>query len=256
MLAADPEHTCVLTDFDGTLAPIVGDPEDAAPVPGVVEVLHALARRFRTVAVVSGRPASFLVPRLGIGDGRSGLRAVGSYGAEQVDADGTVHSRLASPEEHEAVELAAAALEAGAGPGVEVERKRWSVAVHWRAAPSLAPASEELAARTARRFGLAVHPARMAAELMVPGAPDKGSAVAALALGASAACFLGDDSGDLPAFAALEEMRQGGRARTVSVAVASDESPRGLVEAADLVLDGPAQAAAFLATLAALAGAS
>ena len=53
----DPTGTGVFTDFDGTLAPIVDDPAEARPLPGVVDALAALAGRDGRVVVISGRPA-------------------------------------------------------------------------------------------------------------------------------------------------------------------------------------------------------
>ena len=47
-------------DFDGTLAPIVARPEDAAMVPGAGEVLASLVTRYAVVAVISGRPVDQL----------------------------------------------------------------------------------------------------------------------------------------------------------------------------------------------------
>ncbi|MDA8290827.1 MAG: trehalose-phosphatase [Actinomycetota bacterium] len=240
----------MVTDFDGTIAPIVGDPGAARPLPGALDALHDLAHRYATVAVVSGRPASFLVQVLGIGDGRSALVAYGSYGAERIDPDGSVTAPAPDAGAEAAVARAADDLEARSGPGVEVERKRWSVAVHWRNAPRLAAASAGIASHVATSAGLDLREARMAVELVLPGAPDKGSAVGALCEGAHAACYLGDDSGDLPAFAALAALRRDRCAYTASIAVASDEVPERLVAAADLLLDGPGAAVAFLAALA------
>src|SRR5438128_1796911 len=67
---AEPARAAILTDFDGTLAPIVDDPLAARPLPGAVDVLHRLAERFGVVGVVSGRPLDFLVGHLGddVGD--------------------------------------------------------------------------------------------------------------------------------------------------------------------------------------------
>lgn len=42
-------------DFDGTLAPIVDDPEQARPLPGMVDLLGPLAARFAAVALLCGR---------------------------------------------------------------------------------------------------------------------------------------------------------------------------------------------------------
>jgi trehalose 6-phosphate phosphatase len=80
-------------------------------------------------------------------------------------------------------------------------------------------------------------------------ATDKGTIVARAAAGLAAACFLGDDVGDLPAFAALDRLAGAGTA-TVKVAVRSVESPPALLDQADLVVDGPAGALAVLEHLA------
>jgi trehalose 6-phosphate phosphatase len=47
-------------DFDGTLAPVVENPDNARPLPGLLELLATLAARFAAVALVSGRPAAYL----------------------------------------------------------------------------------------------------------------------------------------------------------------------------------------------------
>ena len=54
----------IATDFDGTLAPLVPDPEDSRPVAGAVDALAALAGRGAQVAVVTGRAADTVL-RLG-----------------------------------------------------------------------------------------------------------------------------------------------------------------------------------------------
>jgi trehalose-phosphatase len=78
-LRAQPGSTAVLVDFDGTLAPIVRDREAAVPLPGMVEALTALCDDYALVAVVSGRPVSYLQRHLP-GD----LVMVGLYGLERV----------------------------------------------------------------------------------------------------------------------------------------------------------------------------
>jgi trehalose 6-phosphate phosphatase len=59
-LASRAADLALCLDFDGTLAPIVDDPDQARPLPGVVDLLGALAGRFAAVALVSGRPAAYL----------------------------------------------------------------------------------------------------------------------------------------------------------------------------------------------------
>jgi trehalose 6-phosphate phosphatase len=94
----------------------------------------------------------------------------------------------------------------------------------------------------------------MAVELRAPVAIDKGSTVERLAGGGGAACFLGDDAGDLAAFAALDRLAATGLV-TVKVAVADEESPPALVADADVVVRGPHRAIELLGRLADAAGA-
>jgi Trehalose-phosphatase len=51
-LAAQAQTAAVCLDFDGTLAPIVDDPNEARPLTGAVELLDHLAARFAAVALV------------------------------------------------------------------------------------------------------------------------------------------------------------------------------------------------------------
>jgi len=94
----------------------------------------------------------------------------------------------------------------------------------------------------------------MAIELRPPVDLDKGRVVERLAQRCTAACFVGDDSGDLVAFEALDRLAAQGM-RTVRVAVAAEESPPELRASADLVLAGPVEALAVLRELAVAAGA-
>jgi hypothetical protein len=64
------------------------------------------------------------------------------------------------------------------------------------------------------------------------------------------AAFLGDDSGDVLAFLALDRLRDSSGLRPLKIAVDSAEAPRELIEEADLVLEGPPAAASFLEKLA------
>src|SRR6185312_10732075 len=56
-IVAAPERALVALDYDGVLAPIVDDPDQAVPAPGAIETLRRLAGRVGTLAVVTGRPA-------------------------------------------------------------------------------------------------------------------------------------------------------------------------------------------------------
>lgn len=233
-LRADPDGTGIFSDFDGTLAPIVEDPAAARALPGVVDVLGDLARRYGKVGVISGRPAAFLQAALG---GR-GLFLSGLYGLEIVAGDDEIQVVPEADGWRAVVEEVAAAGEAGLPAGVSVERKGLAVTVHYRTDPTLQGVAEAWVAERAGATGLVAHPARMSYELRPPVQRDKGSVLAEAAEGRRQVCFLGDDRGDLSAFDALDRLAAGG-ATVVRVGVRSPEAPEELLARADLVVDGP-----------------
>jgi trehalose 6-phosphate phosphatase len=88
--------------------------------------------------------------------------------------------------------------------------------------------------------GLDLIEGKMVIELVPRGRPMKGDAVEGLAgrneLGA--VLFAGDDRADVDAFVALDRLQRRG-VMTLRVAVRGDETPSELVDAADVVVDGP-----------------
>lgn len=241
-LRRDPSTTAVLCDFDGTLSSIVLDPGAARPVAGAVEALTALAARYRVVAVISGRPVSFLREVL-----PEAVELVGLYGLEWLRDGEPVDHPDAVPWRPVVERATVAAVDELPGD-VLVEPKGLSVTLHYRTAPHRAEEIERWAAARAAIDGLVVHPAKMSVELHPPLAVDKGTTVRALAAGMRAVGFVGDDVGDLPAYAALADLRQAGVA-TASIAVRSADAPAEVLEAADVVVDGPAGAVEVLRSL-------
>ncbi len=256
-LLVDPSTTAVITDFDGTLAPIVADPYSARPSDAAVDVLVSLSAAFGVVAVVSGRPVAFLEERLVVSglDRRSRpIRFVGLYGLEWSWGDGRV---TAAPEAERWRPVVADATErfrAAAPPGVLVEPKGLTVTLHWRAAPDAEEWVRIQVAAEEDRSGLRAHPGRLSTELRPPLAVDKGSVVRQVVVGCGAACFLGDDIGDLPAFAALRSLAADSGIAAVSIAVVDAESAEEVAEAADVQLSGPDEAVRVLRWLARSAG--
>ncbi|MFF9865372.1 trehalose-phosphatase [Streptomyces sp. NPDC013953] len=253
---AHPERAVVGLDFDGTLAEIVDDPEQARAHRGAVAALAALAPRVASIAVITGRPAGVAV-RYGGFAGVPGLEhlvVLGHYGAERWDAvTGTVR---AAPE-HPGVAAVRAELpgvldRAGAWPGTWIEEKGRAVAVHTRRAEDPQAAFDALRAPLAdlaTRHGLVLEPGRMVLELRPPGI-DKGVALTdhVRETGAGTVVYAGDDLGDLPAFAAVDKLRSDGTPGLL-ICSASAEVPD-LATRADLALPGPAAVVDFLARLA------
>lgn len=244
-LVQHPDRSAVITDFDGTLAPIVSDPATARPVDGAIEVLARLAKRFAVVAVISGRPASFLVDRMASApgasppDGLSSVRLVGLYGLEQAGGGGAVTVEPGAERWRAVVGEAVERLRAVAPPGVEVEPKGLATTVHWRRAPEAADRMLAVVEAEASHTGLRSHRGRMSIELRPPTDTDKGSVVRALATGCAAAGYFGDDLADLPAFAALSDLARTGGLATASIAAVDDESAAEVAGAADVAVAGP-----------------
>ncbi|KMO98451.1 trehalose-phosphatase [Streptomyces roseus] len=251
-----PRRSVVALDFDGTLAEIVPDPDQARAHPGAVPALSALAPEVASVAVITGRPAAVAVRYGGFAgvEGLEHLVVLGHYGAERWDAvTGIVHA----PAEHPGVAAVRAELPGfldsiGAWRGTWIEEKGRALAVHTRRAadPDAAFAAlREPLAELAARHGLMVEPGRAVLELRPPGM-DKGVALTEYLAetGAEAVLYAGDDLGDLAAYAAVEKLRTDGMPGLL-VASGSAEVPE-LASRADLVLNGPADVVAFLAALA------
>lgn len=245
-LATDPATSGLFLDFDGTLTPIVDDPTSSKLPQRLREVLGDLAQRLGCVAVVSGRPATFLLDRLRV----PGVRMLGLYGLEE-GRDGEIDVRPEAAEWQSAVDVARDRLRTAVEgmDGVVLEDKGLSVAVHWRNAPDRTAAGEAvstLVEEVAADTGLGREPGKLVEELRPPVAWDKGSAVRALTeeLALSEPVYVGDDLGDLTAFAAVREL--GGRAVAVDHGA---ETPSRLLEAADVVLPGNDAVADWLTEL-------
>jgi trehalose 6-phosphate phosphatase len=210
------------------------------------------------VAVVSGRPASFLVAHL-VPTGHQSVaevsgsikkggtvRFVGLYGLEWSGTDGSITLEPGADRWRQTVDDVAGRLRTAAPPGVVVESKGLAVTVHWRQAPKAEPWAADAVDSESRRSGLRAHPGRLSVELRPPLDIDKGSTTRRLVDGCSAACYLGDDLGDLPAFAALADLAAERGMATASVAVVDGESDPAVAAAADVVVSGPGEAVALL----------
>lgn len=245
-MARHAGEAALFLDFDGTLAPIVADPADAAALPGAPEVLGRLCQRFGLVAVVSGRPIEFLLAQLGT---VPRLHLAGLYGLQERLADGrTEVDRQVAPWLPVVAAVTRRAL-MEAPQGIGVEPKGLTVTLHWRTRPDLSTWAQDFAQREAAATGLVVQPGRMAAELRPPVATDKGTVVDRLGPGHRAAACFGDDLGDLPAFAAVKRLSAQGMA-VACVGVVDEETPVEVREAADLEVEGPQTALDLLDRLA------
>jgi len=234
-------------DFDGTLAPIVPRPEEAAILPAASRALRRLADRPDTlVAIVSGR---------GVEDVRARVREeraffAGNHGFE-IEGPGIRH-RIDEAERHRP-ELRAATerlrAEFAEVEGAEIEDKGITVSVHYRRVndPEAVELVRQAAVREGERSGLRVTHGRRIVELRPPVDWHKGRAVdflidALQAEGPLYPVFIGDDVTDEDAFAAVQA-RDG-----VAILVAAPGLPR--PTAAHARIDSPEDLVPLLERLA------
>lgn len=188
------------------------------------EVLGDLVGRYRLVALVTGRRSEEAGALLPV----PGLRILGLYGLEDVAPELVT---AAVPLTRDAAEVV---------PEAWVEDKGSSIAVHYRQAPDPYAARMELVVAlqpVASRNALELVEGKMVVELVPRGRPMKGGAVERL-VGEhelEAVLFAGDDRADLDAFRTLDRL---GLA-AVRVAVRGEETPSDLLEAADMIVEGP-----------------
>jgi trehalose 6-phosphate phosphatase len=267
-LLAEPARSVVALDFDGTLAPIVPDPDGARAHPGVVPALARLGPAIRAVVIVTGRPAEVAVRYGGFAGvpGLERLTVLGHYGAERWDAAG---GGVQSPPPHPGVESLRAELPGfleGFGAertrGTRIEDKGRALAVHTRRAHDPRAAFDALRGPVtdlAARHGLIVEPGRLVLELRPPGM-DKGVALTGFLreVQAGPVLYAGDDLGDLAAFGAVEKRRADGppgllvcsRNASGNGTANGGEEVAELAARADLVVDGPAGVVRLLDALA------
>ena len=228
-----------MLDFDGTLAEIVARPEHARPVDGARDALVELAERYRTVAIVTGRRSEEVAALLDVPH----VTYVGLYGLE----DGA--NELVTAVVPQVQTATAEVTEAW------VEDKGVSVAIHYRQAPDPISARAALLVAlqpVATEAGLELIEGKMVLELVPPDRPLKGGAVERLARerGLKAILYAGDDHADLDAFGALDRLISSGNVRAaVRVAVRGPETPPALLDAADVVAEGPAELVELLRAL-------
>jgi len=206
LLASDLRECAILLDIDGTIL-------DIAPTPQAVSVppsLHATLARLQTLtggalALVSGRPLNdidlIFAPLR--------LAAIGGHGAElrpRPGADPHKHAGLLSSE----LKRKLAAL-SELGPGIVVEDKGYSLALHYRLAPDLGEALYAAVAAVCRQTaggGVEILQGKAVVEVK-PGQISKATAVRELMnyspFRDRHPIFIGDDVTDEPVFGVIPE---------------------------------------------------
>jgi trehalose 6-phosphate phosphatase len=236
----------VFLDYDGTLTPIVQRPELAV----LDEAMRTAVRRLAAlcpVAVISGRDLDDVRTRVGLDD----IHYAGSHGFDIAGPGGLRHEHPAGVAALPRLDAAERHLRDALGPvtGVLVDRKRFSIAVHFRRVAGDDASRVEQAVDTELRRvpGLRKGHGKKVFELRPDVDWDKGSAVRWLLEALDLArddvvpVYIGDDVTDEDAFRELARCGDG-------IGIAVMDSPR--PTAAKFYLRDPEDVRSFLGTLA------
>ena len=127
----DRRRVALFLDYDGTLTPIVPDPDAAQLSPAMRTTVQQLAA-LRTVVVVSGRDRPDVAAKVNLPEllyvGSHGFDIKGPHLEEQHAGGVKVLPALDAAEQALRQQLAGV-------PGAVVERKRYAIAVHYRQVP-------------------------------------------------------------------------------------------------------------------------
>lgn len=225
----------VFVDFDGTLAPIVDHPADARITDDAASSLRRLARD-TFVAVVSGRDLPDLQRRVGV----DGIWYAGSHGFDIAGPGGEQHRVDAADDALPALDAAEAEVAELVEriPGAELDRKRYSVATHYRhVAADRVDEVRDATADIAVRHGLRWSDGRKVVEIQPDVDWHKGRALQFLLRRLDLdereviPVFIGDSSTDEDAFEVLAD-------RGIGVVVRNDERAAPDT-AAGYAVDGP-----------------
>ena len=185
-------------DYDGTLAPIVEDPEEAWMRPRTRALLAQVARRY-PCAVISGRAQWDVLRRLrGIGV----VEAIGNHGLEPSRSATTFVKQVR--EWLPKLERRLAELR-----GVDIEDKGLSLAIHYRRSREKRRARALIRRSTADLAKVRSISGKLVINLVPDGAPHKGIALqeARARFGCDTAIYVGDDETDEDVFALDEPGR-------------------------------------------------
>lgn len=224
-----PDRPLFFLDYDGTLAPIVDDPDAAVPHPDVPDLLRELDDRF-PLWIVTGRDLRALSSFLD-----QPLQAIGLHGAQQGVIGETVE-RLMPDDAAEALQRLRRSVPSV--DGMHIEEKDQAFAVHYREVEDEGETRERLSSwLNAMPEMLDAIWGKKVVELRPEGL-TKGTAVRRIAEEHPdhTPVYLGDDTTDEDAFAALQEMERD----AVTVRVGDEDTQ------ADYRLSGPDEVVEYL----------
>ena len=232
------EGTLIALDVDGTISAIAPSPSEAEVTERMRGTLRRLSERCH-LWFVSGRDADAAQRMVGV----TSAGYIGAHGLEVLDGQGLRPLTSASDVRPQLQQLARMVVASVPDVAPYVERKRWSVAFHYRAFPASSPIPAQLRRIIEEQLpaGLRLRPGKMVLEAIPAIDHDKGTALRWLIDTIDPKCVLaaGDDLTDVAMFQALAERRRRTGIDALSVAVLQEgETPPPVIAAADTTVDG------------------
>jgi trehalose 6-phosphate phosphatase len=243
-------HILLLADYDGTISPIVGRPEDAVLPLSVRSILSSLAQKsLFSVGVISGRRLAEVKSLVAI----DGIYYAGNHGVE-IEGPGLSYVNPAAASVSEIIKDLAGRLKAelASVPGVIIQEKKYSLSVHYRLAQK---DKEKMITETVHRLAdplvglrkIVLYPMKKLWEARPPIDWNKGKAVEFIARKIKAelkterllTIYLGDDTTDEDAFRVVH------RPAGWSIYVGEENRK----SAAEYFLDSPEEVEEFLTRL-------
>jgi trehalose 6-phosphate phosphatase len=247
-LAAKP-RLGLLTDMDGTISPIVDQPDQAQITSNSRDLLRALLPYVTLIAAVSGREVNDLRARIDL----PGLIYIGNHGLEwwvdgksQITPEALVH--------RPALDAALQILSQKQVPGMLIEDKGVTISAHYRqtANPDVVEITFKLILeQIAAQHGLTLYEGRKVFELRPPINMNKGTVLLYLSTThkLDAVVFIGDDTTDVDGLIGARQLRDSGVCFGVGIGVESPNMPPAVRDHADLLASGVPDVEAFLAWL-------
>jgi trehalose 6-phosphate phosphatase len=236
----------LITDVDGTISRIAPTPEEAFVGEPARSALRAILPHLALTAVITGRPTAVAEAMVAV----EGLTYVGSYALEGAAAATIDPEALRGARDEVSALLAPL-------PGVRLEEKEVSFALHYRECEDRRAARRQLlsiAAPIAGRAGAKIVEGKQVLEVVPAALPDKGTAVRHLLAQhkIEGVVYFGDDIGDVAAFRELRTLRETFGLQSLVVAIIDAETDESVLENADLTLNGVDEMEDVLTALAAM----
>ena len=237
----------LITDIDGTISPTSTDPLHVTIPQSNRNYLRALSKRLDLVAVVSGHSATEVRQMV---DGKK-ILCLGHYGMERWQDGRPVLHPKAQPYLPAMRDIASQLGPLKSIEGVIIQDKGASISLHYRLSGHPEQAKQSILAflhGLPQIRQLRILPENMVIGIVPPMAIDKGTAVRDLIeeRRLSGGVYMGDDTADVLAFAAIREANNRGTFKGLAIAVTGADTAPDVSATADFTLDGVKETKTFL----------